>query len=771
LSAANPVSSEASSDSSRNGASAPSAAAAQSGAEAFQPFVPASQSPPELTFPAAILGSILGVVFGASSVYLALKVGITVSASIPIAVLSIAIFRKLRKGPSILENNMVQTIGSAGESIAAGVVFTIPALLLMGYKLEIGKTTLIALTGGWLGVLLMIPLRRALIVKEHGTLTYPEGRACAEVLEAGERGGSSARTVVSGFAVGFLYKFLQKALYLWKETPAWLIKGYAGASVEMEASPELLGVGYIVGPRVGGIMMAGGVLSYLVLMPAIKFFGGGLAAALYPALAHDGTIAQMGPDDLHKFYVYYIGAGAVAAGGLISLLRALPTIVSSFGGAVTSLRETRSAKKSGQVKEVARTERDLSITVTVGGSVGLILLLIFLPGLHINPIAAVLIIVFGFFFTTVSSRICGQIGSSSNPISGMTIATLLVTCFLFVLVGWDGPSYRPLALTVAAVVCIATANAGGTSQDLKTGFLVGATPRRQQIGLLIGVTSSALAVGWTLYLLNRAYTTTDPVPAGQHISAEAQPDGSTSVNEPTAGGGTVAQHYTIMQEPVLTQGGLLPGRYLVDDQGMVHYKIDPGIGGSPKPPDGVGPERTKLEAPKPTLMAFIIDGILTRKMPWALVLIGVFISITLELSAVDALPFAVGLYLPLSTSAPIWVGGLVRALIDRRRRKRLGPKRGDGDGAGEGDAGRGVLVSSGLIAGGAICGLAVAAIAILKGSDQAFGIPFAAGWIDRATGAAQNALGSLLGSNVLALVVFALMGAWLFRIADREDST
>src|SRR5688572_4074563 len=407
----------------------------------FKPYVPADEDRKELTLRALVIGSLLGIVFGASTVYLGLKVGLTVSASIPIAVLSIPIFRLLGKG-SILENNITQTVGSAGESIAAGIAFTMPALLVLGYDIDLPATTLVALTGGWLGVLLMIPLRRSLIVKEHGKLTYPEGTACAEVLEAGEKKGTHALLVTLGLGLGFAYKLLYKVFGLWKEIPTTILGWYKRAQVEMEASPELLGVGYIIGPRNAGSMVAGGVMSYLVLMPLIRFFGDALAGPLAPSTK---MIKDMSASQLRAEYIFYIGVGCVASAGILSLIRTIPTIISTFAAAMRGLKSSG----TGGASEV-RTERDLPIQVTLGGALLIAILIAVLPWLHVNFVAAVLVVIFGFFFCTVSSRITGQIGSSSNPISGMTIATILLTCLVFVLVGWKGGEYRPIALTVGA---------------------------------------------------------------------------------------------------------------------------------------------------------------------------------------------------------------------------------------------------------------------------------------------------------------------------------
>ncbi|MEQ1878590.1 MAG: oligopeptide transporter, OPT family, partial [Bdellovibrionia bacterium] len=468
-----------------------------------KPYVPASKSIPELGIVPVLMGVVLGIVFGASSLYLALKVGMTVSASIPVAVMSITLFRTFSKvlgvrKTTILENNIVQTTGSAGESIAFGVAVTMPALLILGYDMNVTQTMLVAVLGSLLGVLMMIPLRWALIVKEHGKLAYPEGTACAEVLIVGEEGGTSAKTVFTGFGLGFVYKFMNVGLKLWKDVPETAISWYKGATFGTEVSPELLGVGYIIGPRIASTMVAGGILSTFVLIPAIVLFGGGLTAPLYPATK---LISQMGTHEVWKNYVLYIGAGAVAAGGIISLFQSLPVIGQSFVAGLSSL------KKAGvNTKKTSRVDEDMPLTYVLGGVILLVLAIWLAPPLHVNLIGAILIVLFGFLFVTVSSRLTGAIGSSSNPISGMTVATLLLTCLIFVILGWVGAEYRVTALSIAAIVCVAASNGGTTSQDLKTGFLVGATPKSQQIALLVGALTSAVVIGYTLSLLNYAST-------------------------------------------------------------------------------------------------------------------------------------------------------------------------------------------------------------------------------------------------------------------------
>jgi putative OPT family oligopeptide transporter len=719
-----------------------------------QPYVPASQSPAELTPRALILGVLLGLIFSASSVYLALKIGLTVSTSIPLAVLSITIFRALGK-TSILENNIVQTTGSASDAVASGVVFTIPAILLMGYDLDISRVAILATVGGLMGVLMMIPLRRALIVKEHDTLIYPEGTACAEVLIAGEERGLQAKRVFQAFGLGFVYKFLMGGLKLWPDVPGKALSFYPGAAVSAEISPELMGVGYIIGPRIAGYLFAGGCFAYLVLAPAIKLVGSGLAEPFgFPPVK---LIRDMSPGEVRASFIFYIGAGAVASAGIIALARALPTIVSSFASSLKDLRDSR----VGQALTKLRTEDDLPISLTVGGSVVLAIVLALLPQVHVNLLGAILIVIFGFFFATVSSRICGQIGSSANPISGMTIAALLGTCLIFVAIGWTGVDHRLQAISIAAVVAVATAVAGNTSQDLKTGFLVGSTPRRQQVAILVGALGSALVVGWTLTLLNRSYTY--PVP-------ETHPAFSAAALAPSSNGRAAIEilpqimsgfriagsdsvdpaSYQVARVYVVTEG-VAAGKYLMDPTTHeLRYVLDPGIGG--RVHEYAGHAIPRLDSPKATIMGLITDGILTHQLPWALVLLGVFITIAIELMGVQALPVAVGVYLPISTSSAMFVGGMVRWLIERRAKAAQ-------QSIAEVESGPGVLFSSGLIAGGAICGIVLAAIAGVLGSADALA--------EKAR--LFHALGAVAQSNVLAFALFLLMGTLLFRVASQKE--
>jgi putative OPT family oligopeptide transporter len=666
-----------------------------SGTTAFQPYIADSADIPELTLLPVIMGSLLGIVFGASSLYLFLKAGMTVSASIPVAVLSITIFRGLShafnlRRATILENNIVQTAGSAGESIAFGVGATMPALMLLGYELEWMKVMLVAVLGGLLGILMMIPLRRAFIVKQHGILPYPEGTACAKVLIVGEQGGSNARTVFTGFGVGFIYQILMQALKLWPtewQQPITSVQGYNKAVVSLEPSPALLGVGYIIGPRIASVMVGGGILANLLLVPMIAYFSEGVPGVLAPG---QQPIAQMSAEAISGQYVRYIGAGAVATGGILSMLNALPLIVSSIGGSLRSMRAGKSAEDQGPI----RTDRDLPMSVVLFGSLGLVLAIgashLIPTGLTGRLLGALLIVLFGFLFVTVSSRITGVIGSSSNPISGMTIATVLLTCLIFLFLGWVGPEYRVTALSIAGIVCVASSNGGTTSQDLKTGFLVGATPWKQQVAILVGGLVSAVVMGGTLWALNGAYTTisSDPndLPSVKAPAAEVK---GTEI-------GLDGKSYGVWWV-VNPRTGVLPGKYLVDESGQAHYLVDYGIGGRLTKTTSGEPIK-KFNPPQPRLFATLIEGIMAQKLPWGLVILGAVLAIVMQLAGVSALAFAVGVYLPLSTTMPIFVGGALRGIIDRARR--FTPD--------EAETSPGTLMSTGLIAGGSLAGIIVA---------------------------------------------------------------
>ncbi len=740
----------------------------------FRPFVPPQASVRELTVRAVIVGAILGVIFGASSLYLVLKVGLTVSASIPVAVISLSLFRVFSKvlgtrDATILENNIVQTAGSAGESIAFGLGVTMPAIMILGFDLEIGRVMLVALLGGLLGILLMIPLRRALIVAQHGQLKYPEGTACAEVLKAGAQGAeeedalegrksSSARpateldasAIFTGFGIGLVYKTLMSALRLWKDTPEKVFGApFKAGSISMEISPELLGVGYIIGPRIAGLMMAGGVLSYLLLIPLIKFFGEGLTGPLAPG---QKPISAMSPSEIRGAYVLYIGAGAVAAGGIISLLRSMPIIWHGIKAGLSDFRAAASAHAS-----VLRTEKDISMKYVAAGIVALVIAIFASPSLHMNLAGAILIVLFGFIFVAVSSRLTGEIGSSSNPISGMTIATLLLTCLIFLMMGWTDRAFYVTALSVGGIVCVAASNGGSTSQDLKTGFLIGGTPKYQQIAILVGAAASALVLGWVLLILNdkgTVYVPASEVAPGLHAPADAVFSGTEKLRGPQAAEDSKA--YRVWQKIDPKTG--TADRYLVDESGAAVWLVDPGINGTHK----TRPDKTevrKYDAPKAVLMSYIIKGILDQKLPWGLVLFGVMSSVVLELCGASSLAFAVGVYLPISSSAPLFVGGLVRWLVDGHIRRRLRVHNLDEDQlVAEGDKSPGVLLGSGYIAGGAIAGIIIAFIQGGLGSVDAK----ISNWAE-----ASNPFYAGPNADWLALLPFVALVAYLYIVGKR----
>ncbi|HEY7851957.1 MAG TPA: oligopeptide transporter, OPT family [Caulobacteraceae bacterium] len=721
------------------------------GKPAFRPLVPASARLRELTLTPLIMGVLLGVIFGASSLYLVLKVGLTVSASIPVAVISLTLFRVLGKvglrSATVLEHNIVQTAGSAGESIAFGIGVTMPAIMILGFDLEVGRVIIVATLGGLLGILMMIPLRRALIVQEHGTLKYPEGTACAEVLKAGataeeramgrEDGGpveaasaaaSGAAAIFGGFGAGVAYKLAMEGFKLWKDIPEKVFGApLAAGSLSAEISPELLGVGYIIGPKIAATMAAGGVLAYLVLIPAIHFFGSPAGLPIAPGVT---PIAQMSPDDIRGAYVLYIGAGAVATGGVISLFRSLPMI---WRGVAGGLADWRIRRGETEVRTTLRTDLDLSPRFVALGLVVLVAGILMAHTLRMNLIGALLIVLFGFLFVTVSSRLTGQIGSSSNPISGMTVATLLLTCLIFLALGWTGPTYYVTALSVGGIVCIAASNGGTTSQDLKTGFLIGSTPRSQQIAILCGALASALALGPILLALNDASTvyvpvassaappaagakdTTIPAPAWRVPAGKIADLPTDHIKGPQAA--SDAATYRVWQKLDTIDGP--PGRYLVDSAGMPRYLVDPGINGTHRTrPDGT--TVNKFAAPKATLMSYIIKGILNRELPWTLVILGGMIAIVLEMCGIASLAFAVGVYLPLSSSTPVFIGGCVRWFVDRRLKGALAHRNlSETELIAETDKSPGVLVASGYIAGGAIAGIGIAFMAgALTGFNQ-----------------------------------------------------
>ncbi|MFY0252614.1 OPT family oligopeptide transporter [Chitinophaga sp. 30R24] len=676
----------------------------------FKPFIPASVRMKEFTLKSILLGCIFGIIFGAATVYLALKAGLTVSASIPIAVIAITLGRKFF-GTTILENNIIQTTGSAGESIAAGVVFTLPGFLFLsnggGDKYFNYITILIlAIFGGILGTLMMIPLRKSLIVKEHDTLPYPEGTACGDVLIAGEKGGDFAKTAFYGLGFAFAYAILQKILHVIAETPEYMTKQaskfFPSAKISGDITPEYLGVGYIIGPRIAGVLVAGGVLSWLALIPLLASLlpGDTIATQLVKIgyLANLQTAGGQGDWNpvTHTFadyssavyyaYVRQIGAGAVAAGGFITLLKTIPTIISSFKGSIGAIKG--GADNAGNKREIPRTEKDLSLKVVLFGSLALILLMAFLPQLPGDSIGkkllvGLLVVIFGAFFVTVSSRIVGLIGSSNNPISGMTIATLMGTCLVFIAVGWTGKLYEPMALVVGGMICIAAANAGGTSQDLKSGYIVGATPMYQQLALFIGAIVSSVVIGLTVKFLDK----------------------------PTA-------------------------------DMVLHGVKDHAIGSAYYP------------APQGTLMATLAKGILSFNLDWQFVLVGVFLSITMELCGVNSLSFAVGAYLPLSTTLPIFAGGAIRGIVDYKQKKdnkHTSPE--------EDELGKGNLFATGLVAGGAVAGVI---IAILAGFDGSAAI------LARLNN--QDALTNILGQGgyyIIGCAFFAFMGWYLYRTARK----
>lgn len=733
----------------------------------------------ELTWRALLTGTFLGMVFGASSLYLTLKVGLTVSASIPVAVISLALFRGLSKlglrDSTVLENNITQTAGSAGESIAFGVGVTMPAILILGFDLEVTRVMMVAVLGGLLGILMMIPLRRALIVKEHNILKYPEGTACAAVLKAGaspecreaasaaakeemrarawsDRGDSTgAHVIFGGFSLGLLYKILMVALKGWKDVPEKIFAApFKAGSISVEVSPELLGVGYIIGPRIASLMCAGGVLSYLLIIPLIKFFGENVNGVVPPGTV---PIADMSPNQIRGAYVLYIGAGAVAAAGIISLFRSLPTIWHGLCGGLADFRLSAAAGNN-RGADVPRTDRDLSLKFVAIGIIILIIGIIATPALNMNLLGAILIVVFGFLFVTVSSRLTGEIGSSSNPISGMTVATLLFTCLIFLLVGWTGGAYYITALSVGAIVCIAASNGGTTSQDLKTGFLLGSTPRSQQTAILFGAFASALIMGPILLQLNNAATVY--IPAAKIAPGLVTDASKLTRPEKIWGPQSRDDSKTYFSWHKTDSVGGPPGKYLVDQAGHAVWFVDPGINGTiTERPDGS--KVRKFDAPKATLVSYIIKGVLDRKLPWALVLLGVMTSITLEMCGIPSLAFAVGVYLPLSTSSPIFIGGLIRWLVDAARRRRLRNLTA-GQFAGESDRSPGVLLSSGYIAGGAIAGIVIA---------------FLAGAFDRVDAAlndwseAHNPFFRGAWSDLLALIPFVLICALLY-VVGRE---
>lgn len=752
----------------------------------FEPFIPAHVAMREFTARAVITGVILGTVFGASSLYLVLKVGITVSASIPVAVISLAVFRLFSKmgvrDSTILENNITQTAGSAGESIAFGVGVTMPAIMILGFDLELTRVALVSVLGGLLGILMMIPLRRALIVKEHATLKYPEGTACAAVLKAGsnpeDRAVASesaqaemraaeaaglgkspgAKIIFTGFGIGLLYKTLNIAFKGWKDIPEKVFGAPLKAgSVSCEISPELLGVGYIIGPRVASITVAGGVLAYLVFIPLIKFFGDSINGPLAPGTV---PISQMDPGAIRSKYILYIGAGAVAAGGLISLLRAMPTILHGIkmGLRDVGLGGRENARATGNA--LPRTDRDLSMKFVAIGCIILLAAIAAAPSLHMNLLGAFLILLLGFLFVAVSSRITGEVGSTSNPISGMTVATLLLTCLVFLAVGWTQPPFYVTALSVGGIVCIASSNGGTTSQDLKTGFLLGGTPKFMQYAILLGAFGSAVLLGPILMVLNQNATIYERVekiaPAGITVDV-AKLQGAPRETVKGSQAHEDSNSYLVWHKTDETGGP--SGRYLVNDAGKAVWLVDPGINGTiRKREDGTSVQ--KFDAPKAMLVSYIIKGILDQKLPWALVLLGVMIAVTLELCGVPSLVFAVGVYLPISSSMPLFVGGAIRWLADRYWAKH--PQRAhlsEEEMVAESDKSPGVLLASGYIAGGAIAGIIIALVAgVFEHVDGAL----------QKWSTAHNPFFEGPHSDLLSLLPFAVLMVLLYYVAKEK---
>jgi len=716
----------------------------------FRPYVAENANLAEFTVKAVIFGAIFGIIFGAVTVYVGLRAGLTVSASIPIAVLSISLLRAFGKA-TILENNIVQTAGSAGESVAAGAIFTLPALIFMGFPFEYSRIFLLALIGGWIGVLFMIPLRRQLIVQEHGNLLYPEGTACADVLVAGEKGGSFASRVFWGLGLGGVYTFLMATAQVWKQRPLYEPAWLPGASFRAEITSEYLGVGYIIGPRIAGTIFAGGVFSWLVLMPAIKFFGEGLATPLYPSTI---PIRDMSPGQMWENYIRPMGAGAVAMAGLITLTKTLPTIVNALRSGIKDVR----AQQAGIAAAGGRLDRDLSMQWVLLGSGAIIvamwLMLTFNPiagartsGLE-NLVASFFVVLFGFLFVTVSSRICGLIGTSANPVSGMTIATLMATCAMFLAMGWTAPAYSALAITIGGVVCVAAANAGATSQDLKTGFLVGATPYRQQVALMIGVMVSVFVIGGTLMLMNFGLSEFRPVQRPLDIEQVRAAQGTRGaavrvekeLDDPHP---QVYKDKKYILVNALGSRELPDGKYLYDpDTKQIEVQWITGIGSD------------KAAAPQGRLMATVITGILNQRLPWRLVAMGVFLVIAVELLGIRSLSFAVGSYLGLHTTLAIFCGGLVRWAAERGRAAA---------GHAESEVSPGSLFASGLIAAGGVMGLIAIIINVL--GDPELGIKlippgmFAFG---------PRLAPGLATSNIFAVIMFGLLAYSLYHFARKK---
>ncbi len=717
----------------------------------FRPYIDSSETLAEFTIRAVLLGAFFGIVFGAVSVYVGLRAGLTVSASIPIAVLSVSILRAFGRA-TILENNIVQTTGSAGESLAAGVMFTLPALIFLGFGSEFTFWRIfpLALLGGWLGVLFMIPLRRQLIVKEHGNLTFPEGTACADVLVAGERGGSFAGRVFWGLGLGGVYTFCMNTFQMWntqpENRPAWL----PGASFRMTITSEYLGVGYIIGPKVSGILFAGGVVSWLLIMPAIKFFGQLSGnTPIYPATI---PIPLMTPDDLWRSYIRPMGAGAVAAAGLITLIRTMPTIISALRSGLKDIR----SQSGAEAVAPSRIEDDMSMRTVVVGSIVIIAMMWVLLTFHPmkgadttwyqNLFAGVFVVVFGFLFVTVASRISGLLGNSSNPVSGMSIATLMATCGIFFFAGWTAPNYAVLALTIGGVVCIAAAIAGATSQDLKTGYLVGSTPWKQQLGLLIGVTVSTIAIGGTLNLMNTGLERY--VPTRLPVNISALPTGVEIERNSFSYQG---KNYILINS--LGSHEIPDGEYLYDrDSKEIEVQWAQGIGSD------------KAPAPQARLMATVINGILNQRLPWRLVFMGVALVVAIEILGVRSLAFAVGSYLSIGTTAAMFAGGLVRWAIEASAKEKTE----------ESEASPGALYASGLIAAGGVFGLLAIVINLFQDPDLSSHVPhwlvasLHLPWSASLLSLGPNFFPRIAGSSFVGIVMFLLLAVSLFISARKK---
>jgi putative OPT family oligopeptide transporter len=610
----------------------------------FKPYVEANENKKEFTFKAVILGCLLGALFGIGNAYLGLKIGTTVSASIPAAVLSMAILRGLFKKVSILENNMVQTIAAVGEGLAAGVIFTVPALFLLGAGPSNWHIFLLSLLGGILGILFMIPMRRYIIVKEHGILPFPEGTACAEILKSGENVKEHGMQAIIGIIVGSVYKLGMGILFLWNETISFVIKPLTKTSFGIDCTPSLLGVGYIIGPKIAALMFAGGLTGWYVMIPLIEMLSSNLT--IFPATV---PLDQLSFDDVWSNYIRYIGAGCVAFGGLLSLIKIFPLLAKTF---VFGFQELFSQFELKDIR--VRTDQDISLRWLILGSLLVILFLWLYPGFPMNFLTIVLLVVLGYFFVAVTSITVGLVGSSSNPVSGMTITTLLITCLVFLGLGWTHRVYLISAIMMSCVANVAIALAATTSQDLKTGFLLGATPKYQQIGELIGLILPCLLIGGTLYLLNEAY-----------------------------------------------------------------------VFGS-----------KNLPAPQATLMALIAKGVILKELPLTLVGIGIFQGIILALLGVPVLPFAIGLYLPLNLSAPVMLGGFISYLVKKFSSQPDVSQQ------------RGILISSGFVAGDACFGVIAALLTVLK---------------------VINPNQPVLLPNSFSLLFFILLGIFLFTLSLKKE--